>query len=46
MKTCEDCGKVSECGKDINCPYDEEILDKITPVTICYDCYIGRCQEI
>jgi hypothetical protein len=43
---CDDCGKTAADVEQTFCPFDEEILNKKTPLKLCRDCYLNRCDEI
>ena len=43
---CQDCGCTDHTVNETICPYDDEILDTQTHVTLCTKCYKDRCQEI
>ena len=43
---CEDCGVESENVSEVNCPFAKEIYGAVNKVTICYNCFFERSQDI
>ena len=43
---CDDCKQCKEDVHDTFCPYDADIHEKETPITICNDCYKERSYDI
>jgi len=45
-KQCQVCDQRSEDVVDTFCPYDQEIHEINTPITVCRDCYDEISMEI
>lgn len=43
---CQDCGEEKEDVRETTCPYDSEINEIETPITVCGDCYHQRGMDI
>jgi hypothetical protein len=44
--TCDECGIKSLDVWDTCCPFDEQVLNKKTPVHLCENCYLDRQDQI